>query len=82
MQQWEYLFLEIVGHDDTLRAARNMLVTSSDGRWQEERMPMGPASIVNQLGAEGWEMIERGAHMWMSSETGPGFSAVFKRPKQ
>jgi len=57
MATWEYLFLSIEGHNDTLRKAQNMLVSTSDGRWNDEKMPNDPAGLVNRLGIEGWEMV-------------------------
>lgn len=84
MPAWEYLFLEVTGHNRPLRQAENMLVTSSDGRWADSKMPKDIIGIVNQLGAEGWEMINSsggGDSNFIVTPSHYGFEAVFKRPK-
>jgi hypothetical protein len=52
MQQWEYLFLEVGGDGLILREAKNMRVTTSDGRWDRTKMPKDIPGVTNQLGAE------------------------------
>ena len=77
MTGWEYLFLEVEGHNRSLDVAQNTLVTASDGRWQNTRMPKDVSGLFNQLGAEGWEMV--GGSYWTLRAT--AFDAVFKRPR-
>jgi hypothetical protein len=55
--KWEYLYLEIDPHNEDWSSAGNVLVSSSDGRWKQEKMRKDPARIFNQLGSEGWEML-------------------------
>ena len=83
MTAWEYLFLNVEGHNGDLLTAKNMLVTTSNGRWQGVRMPTNVIDVVNQLGAGGGEMVNS------AGPTGSGyavvtpswkFDAVFKRP--
>ena len=59
------------------------MVTTSDGRWQEATMPTDVIGLVNQLGLDGWEMVNSSGPSndptvrvtpWLS------FQAVFKRP--
>jgi hypothetical protein len=85
MQRWEYLWLCIYGHNsDTLGGAKNIVVNTSDGRWQREKMPndsMTVVEIVNQLGSEGWEMVSSSDWSLHYYPTPRGFfAAVFKRP--
>ena len=86
MTQWEYLFLRIWGHNKNLDEAQNMIVTTSDGRWQDQKLPTDVFGLVRQLGEEGWEMVNCGGGnvssvepraFWPRSE----FEAVFKRPR-
>lgn len=82
--QWECLFLDIYGHNKQLHESQNMIVTTSDGRWNGERMPRNVMAIVNQLGADGWEMINSNGMQGVNSGAvtpAHGFQAVFKRPK-
>lgn len=82
MAGWEYLFLVIKGHNDGLDSAKNTLVWTSDGRWNETKMPKDVIGIVNSLGAEGWEMVasngSTGERNWVAPVG--GYDAVFKRP--
>ena len=79
-EKWEYLTLLITGHNKALYEAQNMLVTTSDGRWRATKMPNDPMAIVNQLGKEGWELVNYSG--WSEFRTiGPWaqFDAIFKR---
>ena len=77
MQRWEYLFFEI-GTDDH---GQLFIQSSIERYWQET--PQGEiADIINELGDEGWEMVncgmgtpERRFFPYLHVE------AVFKRPK-
>ena len=63
MAAWEYLHLFMKsewsreGGLKALRDSRNMQVTSSDGRWENTKLPAAPMEIMAQLGAEGWEIV-------------------------
>jgi hypothetical protein len=46
MARWEYLLLEIDGHNRPLLGAQNMVVSTSDGRWHEERFPKDPMAVA------------------------------------
>jgi hypothetical protein len=84
MTAWEYLFLEILGDKKGVDPAQNMRVTTSDGRWQNARIPTNVVGLVNQLGSEGWEMVNSsGTTVIGTVGSVPliDFSAVFKRPK-
>jgi hypothetical protein len=86
VQKWEYLFPKIVGHNKMLHEAENMLVSTSDGRWNREKMPTNPVSMVTQLGDEGWEMVQyTPGEAWARDDRGTFshsyFTAVLKRPK-
>jgi hypothetical protein len=82
MTKWEYLFLEIDGHNTKLKLAQNMLVTTSDGRWEKARMPKDVIGIGNQLGSEGWEMIGSSGSELDVANILPHdqFEASFRRP--
>lgn len=86
MGQWEYLFLKITTNSGDLRQGRDMLVSTSDGRWQGASMPADPISVLNTLGSEGWEMVQHMTHGGWAVHGGGGpftfdaFAAVFKRP--
>ena len=77
MQRWEYLFFEI-GTDDHGKP----FIQASIERYQREDPQGDIADIVNELGDEGWEMVncgtgtsERRFFPYLHLE------AVFKRPK-
>lgn len=85
---WEYLFLWIVGHNKPLSEADNMLVTTSDGHWDQARMATSRASIVavlNELGRQGWEMVNSSGYVSVFNLVTPSvapsglFEAMFKR---
>jgi hypothetical protein len=84
--KWEYLFLIITGHNKSLYEADNMLVTTSDGRWRQEKMPKNVFGVVRQVGEEGWEMVQcnagsggnGGVFVWPEHYS---FEAVFKRAR-
>lgn len=84
VQRWEYLYLSIFGEtnwDGTGRPLANskeMLVWTSDKRYQDKKMPVDTMGIINQLGDEGWEMVE-----YVGIAFQPHcVAAVFKRPKK
>jgi len=83
MITWEYLFLRVLGHNKGLSEANNMLVTTSDVRWNLEKMPKNVPGLLNGLGAEGWELIASTDGSGRGN-VGPGelFEAIFKRPKE
>jgi len=83
MTAWEYVFLDIEGHGPALDGAKNMVVTTSDGHWQRTKMPKDVRGIVNELGGEGWEMVNSSSARGMSTSATPhySFEAVFTRPK-
>ena len=77
MQRWEYLFFE-VGTDDH----GQRFIQSSIERYQREDPQGDIADIIDELGDEGWEMVncgmgapERRFFPYLHLE------AVFKRPK-
>lgn len=74
----EYLFLLIEGHNKPIGYADNVLVWTSDGRWNYTKMAKDVLGIVNQLGAESWEMVE--SSHYNPSNSASGYAAVFKRP--
>jgi hypothetical protein len=76
VQQWEYLWVDLRGDGDQGLSEQDMLVTTTDGRFQGTKMPTDPIRIINELGAEGWEMVG-----FLGSPQGMGITAVFKRPK-
>jgi hypothetical protein len=85
MTAWEYLFLEIVGHNKGLMEAQNMVITTSDGRWRRAQMPTNVIGFVNQLGGEGWEMVNSSGPVtyfpsYELPTPGYSFHAVLKRP--
>jgi hypothetical protein len=76
--KWEYLALEVEPHRDTgLSSAKNMLVTTSDGRYQDTQMPTDVMKILQELGSEGWEMIK--SSYAVVHPRGTGYAAIFKR---
>ncbi len=88
MQQWEYLFLSVEGDQGPLWKEKNVVVWTSDGRWKNEKLPKAQTpitGILNQLGAEGWEMVNcgglSGSNSYVQVLPSGDFQAVFKRPK-
>ncbi len=85
MAKWDYMFLEIKGHNAPLIEAGNMLVTTSDGRCESEKMPTNIIGVVRRLCEEGWEMVNSSGGGDANGNVGvlPGgsFEAVFKRPQ-
>jgi hypothetical protein len=55
MQRWEYLFFEI-GTDDHGK----LFIQSSIEHYREEAPQGEIADIINEIGDEGWEMINCG----------------------
>jgi hypothetical protein len=77
MAAWEYLELIIEGHNGSLGAAHNMLVTTSDGRFQNAKMPTNVKGVMDQIGADGWELVvAQGGSRGLG-----GLGAWFKRPR-
>lgn len=72
--KWAYLFVTIHGHNKPLYEAQNMLVTTSDGRWQQTKLPADLPGFVNQLGQEGWELVRVDGNSHIGGEF------AFKRP--
>ena len=80
MQQWEYLRLGLVsmpgyGHVPTLYDSNHVSVLLPG--WDNHReLSKGELdNLVNELGAEGWEMVN-----WVAQEGGRQHIAWFKRP--
>jgi hypothetical protein len=87
---WEYMYLYIEGHKAMLHTASTMVVTTSDGRWSQEKLPRTAATIVavlNELGREGWEMVNSSGNGGTFTPATPSvhamtFEAMFKRPRR
>lgn len=77
MSSWEYVMVQCFGHNKPLGAAENILVTSSDGRFQQSKMRNDFMSIVSIYGDDGWELVQ------IEGDTVSGFykNFYFKRPK-
>jgi len=75
--QWEYLF--VYARQDGKDDATQIAVSSSDKRYEQKRRSGSIFALVNQLGAEGWELVNcrspQGIYPWTR------FDGVFKRPK-
>jgi len=85
MQRWEYVELTAVGHHEPLADARNALVSTTDGRYWKTKMAKGAIiTVLNELGAEGWELVSTGGSTLQGGLIAPGFldgfAALFKRP--
>ena len=58
MEQCEYLQVTWRGHNRLYVDAQNVVVSVSDGRLTQERMPSTAVPVLmNELGSEGWEMV-------------------------
>ena len=84
MTKWEYLILRIVGHNKELSDAQNMVVYTSDGRFDGRvRQPKDVHGLINSLGADGWEMMSSSGAAGQIGLVGvaPAWNveAVFKR---
>lgn len=92
MVAWIYLGLTIKGdRAGPLAQAKNIVVTSTDKRWQDAKMPNSPTAVidvVNSLGSEGWEMVNGGCltaavgsafEATITDDRSYNFSAIFKR---
>jgi hypothetical protein len=75
MPRWEYLFVRCQLHDGRWRPY--LLNAQAVENWEA-----GPdiAAFSNQLGAEGWEMVNVAVTGNAQGET-TSFRAFFKRPK-
>jgi hypothetical protein len=85
VQRWEYLELTAIGHHEPLSDARNAMVTTTDGRYAQAKMPKEAIiDVVNEFGAEGWELVSTSGSTLQGGLLGPGyldgFAAMFKRP--
>ena len=81
---WEYLVLKIQGQQGQIDQSKNMLVTTSDGRHTDAVMPMNIMGLVNEMGAEGWEMLNADAHLGMmllGLTSQFNVVVVFRRPR-
>ena len=83
--RWEYLELTAIGHNEPLADARNALVSTTDGRYWKAKMPKEAIiAVLNELGAEGWELVSTGGSTLQGGLIAPGyldgFAAMFKRP--
>jgi hypothetical protein len=85
-RRWEYLTLEIEALRDAGIGTVAMWVTTSDGRYDHTSMPNEPMAVLNELGADGWDMVECGgptAHGYTipvpDLDVTGAFYAMFKR---
>jgi hypothetical protein len=81
VQQWEYLSVDLSGHNGFLYSTRNMVVSTSDGRFSNEVMPNDITGFFNKIGEDGWELVACGSGTVPSSRTN-SYTAMFKRPKE
>jgi len=77
--------LTAVGHHESLSDARNAVVSTTDGRYWKTKMPKEAIiGVLNELGAEGWELVSTGGSTLQGGLISPGcldgFAAMFKRP--
>src|SRR4051812_2676892 len=84
-RRWEYLTLEIEALRDAGIGVVGMFVTTSDGRYDRASMPPQPMDVLNELGADGWELVACSgppAHAIPipNLDVTGAFYAMFKRP--
>jgi hypothetical protein len=77
MQRWEYLFVTIkAGH-----ARGQYRVESSADAGERTVGQTTPANIVNELGDQGWEMVQAALVPNPAGDGEPSMIVVFKRPR-